>query len=618
MGGIAVLLGFVSFAFYLHGLYPSVSVGDSGEFIAAAHTLGIAHPPGFPVYSVLGHLFEAFMPWGNVAYRLNLFSAAAASGAMALMFITLRRAGVRTSYSIGATLLFALSPAMTANARTSEVFALNAVAVAAILACVVFRRWILSFFIAGMGAGNHQIILFLVPLLILALNYDAERSAADRRRRLFCGSLFFALGLTVYGVLMIRSARWPFLDVGHPDDWERLWRVISRADYGSLTLALGEMPARTVQNTFLQLNRLLSGSAQQCTWVILVAALAGLGRVNEKSRRTARLCGAFFFMLGPVFFLMGNLPFDAQSNGLLVRFLIAPTMALVILGALGFEVLYKESRWGAGLLLCFAVGWQIAHADGRGFRNDYTAYAYGRNNLRGLPPQAQFFMDGGDDTFYTLAYLTQVEGLRPDIHFCDRGGVVFASPYGPDFRALDRAAKEDRRQAVESDLVHAGQAVYYSTMNPKILKNVNLTQEGILYAARPHSIAGQSAALWPLYDLRGVPPWNAPVSALRNDYRTRALVPFYAYQYAIAAESAGQDDIAWHFLKQSQRTGIDVLWLQPNIVNTAHLWAYNAFNAKKYSFARDLYQWILKISPTDVAARQNLQLTENQLRHVAL
>ena len=109
------------------------------------------------------------------------------------------------------------------------------------------------------------------------------------------------------------------------------------------------------------------------------------------------------------------------------------------------------------------IGWALAH--------DFTAYAYGRNNLRSLPPHARLFMDGGDDTFYVLAYLTHVEGRRQDVTFNDRGGVVFANPYGERFPAFKpHDEKEARRQNIEAHTSPLPtRPLYYSTMNSQLL-----------------------------------------------------------------------------------------------------------------------------------------------------
>ena len=63
------------FLFYLFSLHPTVSAGDSGELITAAYTLGIAHPPGYPLWTILGKIFTIIIPFGNIAYRVNLMSA---------------------------------------------------------------------------------------------------------------------------------------------------------------------------------------------------------------------------------------------------------------------------------------------------------------------------------------------------------------------------------------------------------------------------------------------------------------------------------------------------------------------------------------------------------------
>jgi len=62
------------FAVYLVTCCPSVSVDDSGEFCIAALELGVPHPPGYPLYTLLLALWR-WIPAGSVALRLNLLSA---------------------------------------------------------------------------------------------------------------------------------------------------------------------------------------------------------------------------------------------------------------------------------------------------------------------------------------------------------------------------------------------------------------------------------------------------------------------------------------------------------------------------------------------------------------
>src|ERR1041385_4330148 len=69
---------------YSWTLAPTVTLVDSGELILAAHSLGVAHPPGFPLYLMLAHLFS-IVPVGSVAVRVNFASAFFAALACAML-----------------------------------------------------------------------------------------------------------------------------------------------------------------------------------------------------------------------------------------------------------------------------------------------------------------------------------------------------------------------------------------------------------------------------------------------------------------------------------------------------------------------------------------------------
>src|ERR1051325_5015524 len=74
----------LSLLLYSFTLAPTVTLVDSGELILAAHSLGVAHPPGFPLYLMLAHLFS-IVPVGSVAVRVNFASAFFAALACAML-----------------------------------------------------------------------------------------------------------------------------------------------------------------------------------------------------------------------------------------------------------------------------------------------------------------------------------------------------------------------------------------------------------------------------------------------------------------------------------------------------------------------------------------------------
>ncbi|MEW6104354.1 MAG: DUF2723 domain-containing protein [bacterium] len=129
------LLVFVcAFGVYLHTLTPSVGLHDSGELITVAYTLGIAHPPGYPLYTLLGKLWTTIIPIGSIAFRMNMQSALFASLAvMMTYFITLKVSGRaeerkngRIISSVVASLILAFSATFWEQAVIAEKYTLNA------------------------------------------------------------------------------------------------------------------------------------------------------------------------------------------------------------------------------------------------------------------------------------------------------------------------------------------------------------------------------------------------------------------------------------------------------------------------------------------------------------
>ena len=85
---LAALLFLITLTIYLITLAPTVGTEDSGELVAAAYTVGIPHPPGYPLWDILGKVFT-FIPISNIAWRINFMSAFFASATVTFLFILL-------------------------------------------------------------------------------------------------------------------------------------------------------------------------------------------------------------------------------------------------------------------------------------------------------------------------------------------------------------------------------------------------------------------------------------------------------------------------------------------------------------------------------------------------
>lgn len=88
---LALFVFFISLLTYTLTLAPTASFWDSGEFIAVAHGLQVNHPPGAPLYSILGRLFSMFMPTQYVAVSINFMSALSSALTVMLLYLIIVR-----------------------------------------------------------------------------------------------------------------------------------------------------------------------------------------------------------------------------------------------------------------------------------------------------------------------------------------------------------------------------------------------------------------------------------------------------------------------------------------------------------------------------------------------
>jgi hypothetical protein len=98
--GIPLLVGLFALIVYQLTLAPDLTWAhngsDGGDLIASSYAGGAAHPPGYPVYSLLGRA-AALLPIGSITYRYTMLSALAAAGAAAHRRIAAIRTRARFS-----------------------------------------------------------------------------------------------------------------------------------------------------------------------------------------------------------------------------------------------------------------------------------------------------------------------------------------------------------------------------------------------------------------------------------------------------------------------------------------------------------------------------------------
>jgi hypothetical protein len=199
-----VLLG------YVLTLAPTVTFWDAGEFIAAAKTLGIPHPPGTPLFVMIAHVWAMLFPFGEYAFRTNLLSALLSALAAGCFFLVAHESLraltsdleadtariLRLAGGAAAAVLGAFTFTNWQNSNETEVYAVATFSIAAMSWLAhVWRRerataraprlLLLIVYLAGVSIGNHLLALLAGPAIILfmvtTLRSLPAADAAQRR-----------------------------------------------------------------------------------------------------------------------------------------------------------------------------------------------------------------------------------------------------------------------------------------------------------------------------------------------------------------------------------------------------------------------------------------------------
>jgi hypothetical protein len=208
---VALLIGGAALSLYVRTLAPFLLPSDSGEFQVLVHQLGLAHTTGYSTYLILGHLFERSLPLGDVAYRVNLFSAVMAALAVALVYAAATvLTGKRLAGAVAA-LCLAVGFTFWSQAVIAEVYSTGAAFTAAVLLLVLLwlrtgARWPIfaAALLGGVGLGAHSSLglLGIAVAAFLLLHWPR------RHEWLLAGLLGVLVGVALYaGGMLLVDAR---------------------------------------------------------------------------------------------------------------------------------------------------------------------------------------------------------------------------------------------------------------------------------------------------------------------------------------------------------------------------------------------------------------------------
>jgi hypothetical protein len=440
--GCAALVAFLVYALTVE---PSLPTGDSGELISAAYVFGVAHPPGYPLYMLLGYLVS-HLPGGSPALWMNLLSAFLDALAVGVVFLTIHRlvsvrAGSRRwTPFVAATaggMLLAFSSLFWAYSVVAEVFALNNLFAAVLLLvgiewCRQPHRtrliWVFTLLL-GLALCNQQTILLLVPAFVV-LGWQGwvrlPRGSGVLRvslRDLGIAVGEFVVGLLPYLYLPVAASGNPVVNWGDPTSFGRFVTQVTRGNYGSTSLVAGGKSGSIWENLRLVSSSLSHGFV----YAGILLAVAGLWWAWRNRRAEGIALFAAFLVAGPIFQAYTNTSYpDALTKGVVERFYILPSIPLAILSGLGaWWVLGLAERvsvprralvtgLAAAALLVVPVASAAAHYSADDQSGNWVASNYAKDILGQLPPNALLLMRG-DENYTSVAYAQFVEHQRPDV-----------------------------------------------------------------------------------------------------------------------------------------------------------------------------------------------------------
>ena len=440
---------------------------DSSEFVAAIATLGIPHPPSFPLYILLGKVFS-FLPVFSLSLKLNLLSGIFSALSLAIFFllflkvtrIFLYELAKNEKWLIFSSLLLllvaGLNYAFWIQGVRAEVYSLNGLLFILLFFCGInylygsnfdqipdgidleksktYRknlRWLyLFFFIFGLGMGNHNVTLLSIFPAFICLFIFNDFHNFLKLKNLAISFIFFILGCSVYLYLPLRAINSPALNWGNPSDLGKtITAVLALKSVKQIGFALNHTLWERTKDAWGMIS-------SQLTFLPFFFSLIGSLYLIRKNFKLF----IFFLLL-----IIGNsltiivLPSEFISTSTDFQGYILPIIfSFAILFGLGvLFILKKINEWvknrkfspgfRKSLIIVFSIFFFsisflpfLTYYRLTDLSKDDLAYRYGMEVLSQAKKNSVLFIDN-PNLYFILCALKYGEGYRKDVAVLDRG-----------------------------------------------------------------------------------------------------------------------------------------------------------------------------------------------------
>lgn len=359
---IFIFLTIIVFAIYFPGISPSVFGGDSGDIILASWFGGVAHPPGYPLNTMLGWFFTHLPYFATVAYKSNLMMAFLQAVNIGILYLLLELLTKRKIIALASALIIAFNPLFWLYAHVTEVFQLQ-ITLNSLAVYFLFlwreksslgksnrpaKKYLnLSIMFLGLSIFYHHISILLLPAFYYLIR-NTDKKLLEMRENIFKFILGLAIGIVPYFFIVYAAFQKTPVNWDNPASLNGLMRLILRADFGSFTPA-DFLIGQTIIDRFIQLKFLFVFLKSDFELVSLSLIIIGFFYLYSKTRALFWFTLIIICLTGPAFLIYASFPL---SNDFLIgiweRFLLGCYYFLAIPLAFGllfiFLFLKKQSK----------------------------------------------------------------------------------------------------------------------------------------------------------------------------------------------------------------------------------------------------------------------------------
>jgi len=304
---------------YLTSQARTVYGGDAGDFVASIATAGIAHPPGYPLYTLLGIIVSKMIVFQTVAWRIALLSSLPAAASVILLYDLFLYLSKNKVSSLIAASVFAFLYPVWLYASVVEVFALNNFFTVLLLWLMFhynrennIKYLYLAFFTLGLSLTHHHLIIFLFPCLFYLF---WQRKKGLNFAPLFYAAIFFICGLAPNYYVIAAAGQNPAVNWMGSPTLADFWALVTRAGYG--TFVAGNFISHEPYLRLLDLWAFLDFFYKDFRLLGLILVIIGIG---YSFRRDAVVCLTILIAVFSYLFFLFYASFPLVENFLVGTF----------------------------------------------------------------------------------------------------------------------------------------------------------------------------------------------------------------------------------------------------------------------------------------------------------